>query len=128
MTTTTSPGHRAAARLSMFAEIERLDVVAWASHLAPDAVLRIGNGDPVHGREACRATLLALLAGIDGVRHDVVDQWKHGDATIVEANATFTRSDGREVTLPLVTIYRVDASDLISDYRVYADLAPAFEL
>ena len=33
------------------------------------------------------------------------------------------RSDGLEVTVPVVTIYRTDANDLISDYRVYTDIA-----
>lgn len=111
----------------MFEEIDRLDAAAWASHLAPDAVLRIGNDDPVHGRDACRAELLALLARLDGLRHDIVEQWAHGDATIVEANATYTLIDGRQVTLPVVTIYRTDASHLIRDYRIYADLAPVLE-
>ncbi|MGH2888912.1 MAG: nuclear transport factor 2 family protein [Solirubrobacteraceae bacterium] len=111
----------------MFEEIDRLDTAAWASHLAPDAVLRVGNSDPVHGRDACRAELLGLLARIDGVRHHIVEQWEHGDATIVEANVTYTRIDGRQFTLPVVTIYRTDASDLIRDYRVYADLASLLE-
>ena len=45
---------------------------------------------------------------------------------IVEANVTYTRRDGQAVTLPVVTIYRTDANDLISDYRVYTDIAPVF--
>jgi hypothetical protein len=31
------------------------------------------------------------------------------------------------VTVPVVTIYRTDANDLISDYRVYTDIAPVFD-
>jgi ketosteroid isomerase-like protein len=117
---------RAATRMRMFADIDRMDANAWASYLAPDVVMRFGNADPVHGRDACRDALAAFYTQIDGLRHEVVEQWEHGAATIVEANVTYTRTDGREVTVPVVTIYRTDPDDLISDYRVYIDLAPVF--
>jgi len=117
---------RAATRMRMFAALERRDVQAWASHLAPDVVMRWGNEDPVYGRDRCRDALAAVCARIDGLRHDLVELWEHGEATIVEANVTCRRGDGREVTLPVVTIYRTGADDLVSDYRVYADLAPVF--
>ncbi|HXD63736.1 MAG TPA: nuclear transport factor 2 family protein [Solirubrobacteraceae bacterium] len=103
-----------------------MDAHAWASYPAPDAVMRVGNGDPVHGRDGCRAAVEAFYARIDGLRYDLVELWEHGEATIVEANATYTRSDGNTVTVPVVTIYRTDANDLISDYRVYTDIAPVF--
>ena len=88
--------------------------------------MRIGNADPVHGRDGCRDALSALGTRIRGLRHELVEHWEHGEATIVEANVTCIRMDGREVSLPVVTIYRTDANDLISDYRVYTDVAPVF--
>ena len=118
---------RAATRMRMFADIERMDAHAWASYLAPDAVMRVGNDAPIYGRDGCEMALEALYARIDGLRHDLVELWEHGEATIVEANVTYTRRDGQEVTVPVVTIYRTDANDLISDYRVYADIAPVFD-
>jgi hypothetical protein len=39
---------------------------------------------------------------------------------------TYTRKDGQDVTVPVVTIYRTNGEDLVSDYRVYLDLAPVF--
>jgi ketosteroid isomerase-like protein len=117
---------RAATRMRMFADIERMDARAWAEYLAPDAVMRLGNDDPIYGRDGCRAALESFYARIDGLRYDLVELWEHGEATIVEASVTYTRSDGLEVTVPVVTIYRSDANDLISDYRVYTDIAPVF--
>jgi hypothetical protein len=29
--------------MNMFADIERMDAHAWASYLAPDAAMRVGN-------------------------------------------------------------------------------------
>jgi ketosteroid isomerase-like protein len=113
-------------RVNMFRDIDRMDADAWAAYLAPDAVMRFGNADPVHGREACRDALAGFYDTIKGLRHDLVEQWEHGAATIVEAAVTYTRQDDAEVTVPVVTIYRTNANDLISDYRVYIDLAPVF--
>lgn len=39
---------------------------------------------------------------------------------------TYTRTDGRRVTVPVVTVYEVGADDLIAAYRVFLDLAPVF--
>jgi ketosteroid isomerase-like protein len=113
-------------RANMFADIDRMDADAWASYLAPDAVMRFGSADAVHGREACRDALASFYELIEGLRHDVVAQWDPGDASIVEAKVTYTRKDARRVTVPVVTIYRTDDADLIADYRVYIDLAPVF--
>jgi ketosteroid isomerase-like protein len=112
--------------MTLFADIDRMDPHAWASYLADDVVMRFGNAEPVYGRAACRDALAALYARVDGLRHEVVEQWEHGEATIVEANVTYTRIDGHEVTVPVVTIYRTGPDDLIFDYRVYIDVAPAF--
>ncbi|HEX4247916.1 MAG TPA: hypothetical protein VH008_08600 [Pseudonocardia sp.] len=39
---------------------------------------------------------------------------------------TYTRLDGGEVTVPAVSIWRVDDDGLIVDYRVFVDQAPLF--
>ena len=80
----------------------------------------------MYGREACRDALAGFYDQIAWLAHHVIEQWEHGEATIVEANVTYTRRDAREVTVPVVTIYRTGARDLIADYRVYIDLAPVF--
>jgi len=113
-------------RVNMFRDIDRMDADAWAAYLAPDAVMRFGNADPVHGREACCDALAGFYDTIDGLHHALVEQWEHGPATIVEALVTYTRPDGADVDVPVVTIYRTNGKDLISDCRVYIDLAPVF--
>jgi ketosteroid isomerase-like protein len=118
--------HRSTARLDMSDDINKMDANAWASHLAPDVVMRFGNADPVYGRDACRDALAAFYARIGGLRRDVIELWEHGAATIVEANLTYTRKDGTDVAVPAVTIYRTDDQGLVSDYRIYIDLAPVF--
>ena len=111
-------------RAEIFGDIDRMDAHAWAAHLAPDAVLRFANADPVHGREACEAALRRMLDRLASISHDRLEQWKHGDATIVEASVTCRRPGGEPVTMPLVTIYRENTRHQIFDYRVYMDTTP----
>lgn len=108
----------------MFADIDSMDPDAWARHLADDVTMRFGNADPVHGRQACRDAWAGFCETIDGVRHEIVEQWEQPPATIVEANVTYTRKDGDAVTVPCVTIYRANADNLIDDYRIFIDVAP----
>ena len=113
-------------RAGLFADIDRKDADLWATYLSEDAVLRFGNGDPVVGRDAARDALAAFYDTIAGLRHEEVERWETPTATIVEAMVTYTRMDGSEVTLPVVTIYRTNDEDLIDDYQVFIDLAPLF--
>jgi ketosteroid isomerase-like protein len=117
--------HEMTSRALLFDDIDRMDAAAFASYLAPDSVARFGNRDPVYGRDACREALAELYERFDAVHHDVIEQWEHGEATIVEGNVTYTLKDGGEITLPLVTIYRTNAKNQIADYRVYVDASPA---
>ena len=110
---------------SLFDDIDSLQPARFSAHLAEDVVMRFGNAEPVRGRAAVHEVWAEFCRGVAGVRHDVVEQWAQGNATVVEAAVTYTRLDGREVTVPVVTIYR-GAGALIRDYRVFIDLAPVF--
>jgi ketosteroid isomerase-like protein len=112
-----------ATRETLFADIDTMDPDRFAAHLADDVVMRFGNAEPVRGRAAVRDTWAAFCETIDGVEHDLVEQWSTDTATIVESNVTYTRKDGSRVTVPVATIYREDG-DRIADYRVFIDLAP----
>lgn len=115
-----------ASRQTLFADIDTMEPDRFAQHLAEDVTMRFGNAPPIHGREACRETWAGFCETVDGVAHDVVAQWEVGDATIAETNVTYTRKDGRDVTVPVVTIYRPGGGAPIRDYRVFIDLAPVF--
>jgi hypothetical protein len=111
---------------TLFADIDSLVPAAFAAHLAEDVRMRFGNADPVHGRAACEETWAGFCGSVSAVTHAVRNQWPVGGATVVEAEVTYGRLDGSEVTVPVVTIYEVGADELITDYRIYIDLAPLF--
>jgi limonene-1,2-epoxide hydrolase len=110
---------------SLFDDIDSMQPDRFIGHLSDEVVMRFGNAEPIHGREAVREVWAGFCDGIDGVHHDIVEQWRDGPAIIVEAEVTYTRKDSSTVTVPVVTIYRARA-ELIDDYRIYIDLAPLF--
>ena len=110
---------------SLFDDIDSMEPERFAQHLAGDVVMRFGNADPVHGRDAVRDAWAGFCEGVDGVSHERLGQWESGDGTVAEANVTYTQKDGGTVTVPVVTIYREGAEGIV-DYRVFIDLAPLF--
>jgi ketosteroid isomerase-like protein len=109
----------------VFADVDRMDAEAFASHLAEDCLLRFGNADEVVGRDAIEEAIDGFFSTIKALSHHVVDQWDVDGTTIVQIEATYTRLDDRRVTLPAVAIWR-RGGDLIDDYRIYVDLAPVY--
>lgn len=114
-----------AAREQLFADIDSMEPERFVAHLAEDVTMRFGNAEPLRGRDAVRDAWAAFCKELRGIRHEVVERWKVDEATIVEATATYTRSDDSKVTVPVVTIYR-EREGQINDYRIYIDLAPLF--
>ena len=112
-------------RTTLFADIDTMVPEAFAQHLAEDVTMRFGNAPTMHGRDACRAAWAGFCELVDGVHHEVVNQWAVDDVTIAETAVTYTRKDGARVTVPVVTIYRA-GGELIDEYRVFLDLTPVF--
>lgn len=111
---------------SLFAAVDARDVVALDALLADDARLVFGNQEPLLGRGAVLAGNAAFFQLVRGLRHQLRNEWTVGADTIAETDVTYLRLDGKEVTVPAVTIWRVDGDGLIVDLRIYVDQAPLF--
>ena len=109
----------------VFADVDRMDAKAFASHLADDCLLRFGNADEVAGRGAIEEAIAGFFTTINGISHQIVDHWDVDDTTIIQLEATYTRKDDRKVTIPAVAVWR-RGSELIDDYRIYVDQAPVY--
>ena len=109
----------------VFADVDRMDAKAFASHLAEDCVLRFGNADEVVGRSAIEEAIAGFFTTINGISHQIVDQWDVDNTTITQLEATYTRKDDRKVTIPAVAVWR-RGGELIDDYRIYVDQAPVY--
>lgn len=112
-------------REQLFADIDSMEPERFAAHLASNVTMRFGNADPIRGRDPVREAWAAFCQDLNGVKHDLVEQWTVDGTTIVEAKVTYTRDDGSQVTVPVVTVYR-ERDGEINDYRIYIDLAPLF--
>lgn len=118
------PAGPGGAHATLFPDIDSMVPAAFAAHLAEDVRMRFGNADPVHGRAACERAWAQFCATVDGVEHAVRHRWEFGTSTVVEAEVTYRRAGHADATVPVVTIYEVGADDLITDYRIFIDLAP----
>jgi ketosteroid isomerase-like protein len=108
----------------MFAVVDRLDADGFAEYYAADAVLRFGNAEPVHGRDAIRQTYSDFFATLDGLRHEMQHYFHADDTHLAEAHVTYTRKDGSLVTVPAMSVFHTRPDGLIDSYRIYVDLAP----
>jgi ketosteroid isomerase-like protein len=123
MTTTATPPQFSAAAL--LSAIDAMDVDGFVAHLAEDVRFRFGNGAPVIGRRAVRNAVGDFFTTIRGLRHELLDQCADGDRRVLETDVTYTRLDGADVTLPVVSVLHL-GGNLVTDYRVYVDLAPVY--
>lgn len=105
-----------------------LDLPAFLALLDPHVRLRLGSQPPLEGTESVRLAIAGLFSQLTGIRHRLLDLSVQGTTITFEAEITYTVKDGRTVTLPYVDVLRVGGDGLITDYRIYIDLAPLFAL
>lgn len=112
----------------LFADIDSMDAGLFVSHLTDHARLRFANAPIVEGRDAIEEAIAGFFTTIGGLRHRVVEEWHADGATIVEAEVTYTRLDGDDVTLPAAIILRRDQADgeKVVDYRIFVDQGPLY--
>jgi ketosteroid isomerase-like protein len=110
----------------VFALVDHRDAAGFAALFAADGRFTFGNADPVLGPPAIVEGVAAFFASIRGLRHHIVNRWEAAADTVVELTVDYHRLDGKTVTVPAVSIWTRDGAGLITDYRVFVDLAPLF--
>ncbi|MEU6743978.1 nuclear transport factor 2 family protein [Streptosporangium sandarakinum] len=110
----------------VFQVVDSFDPDEFARLLAEDATLVFGNAEPLTGREAVVAGLRAFYSTIGGLRHRIVRHWRADADVIAETEVTYRRLDGKDVSAAAVTIWHTRDDGLITDYRIFVDLAPVY--
>jgi uncharacterized protein (TIGR02246 family) len=110
----------------VFQAADSFDPEEFARLLAEDVRFVFGNAEPLMGREAVVAGLRAFFSTIGGLRHRIVRSWQVDADTIAETEVTYRRLDGKEAGVVAVSIWRTRDDGLISDYRIFVDLAPVY--
>lgn len=109
----------------LFAAIDASDARRFASYLSPDGVFRFANAPPVHGRAAIEAAVAGFFATIRSSRHQLQRVWQDAGSYAVQGTVTYTRLDGRELTVPFVDVF-VMRGELIAEYLIYIDITPLY--
>jgi ketosteroid isomerase-like protein len=110
----------------LFEIIDRMDAGGFSAAFTEDGRFRFGNAPTVTGRDGIAKTVGDFFAGLQGLRHEILDVWDEGDSVISEVEVMYTRKDGSEIQLPAATIGR-RRDGLLADYRIYMDVNPLFE-
>jgi ketosteroid isomerase-like protein len=109
----------------LFAAIDAKDTEAFLSYLTKDAVFRFGSAPESSGHDAIRDGVNGFFASIAGSRH-AIRKVINSDSTLVcEAEVTYKRQNGTEITLPFTNVFELDG-ELISHYKIYIDIAPLY--
>jgi SnoaL-like domain len=108
---------------SFYAKVESKDTEAVLARIAPGGTFRYGSADPLTGHDEIRAGVTGLFTHYRWISHEFVNVWAAGSTLLVEAFATCGCPDGRDITVPTLTI--IDHSDgLIDNYRTFIDPTP----
>lgn len=110
----------------VFALVDTTDATGFSQLFAPQGRLRFAHNEPMTGPDAIEAGVKGFFTTIKGLHHTLLNEWVDGADTVVELSVDYDRLDGRTVTVPVVSIWHIDESGLIDDYRVYFDLAPVY--
>jgi ketosteroid isomerase-like protein len=97
----------------------------YVSFFAEDALYRFANYPPIRGRSAIREAATNFRQRVHGVSHAMQGTWESGDTVVFEMDITYTRLDGREVTVPCCDVFRI-SGDKIQEMRVFVDVTPVF--
>jgi len=109
----------------LFGAIDRMDATALASFLTEDSVFRFGNAEPVRGNNNVREYVAGFFSSIMALKHDVHGIWEKDDVVTVQGEVTYTRKDGRLVTVPFVDLFKMNGV-LIHEFLIYIDASPLF--
>ena len=116
---------RRSVRDNLFAAIDRQDMPAFLACIAERASFRFGSTPAVVGHAAIGEAVNGFFATIGGLKH-VLNKTVADETTLVcEGEVTYTRHDTTQITLPFVNVFEFD-DGLISDYRIYIDIAPLY--
>ena len=109
----------------VFAAVDASDARRFAGFFTEDGQFRFGNAPPVVGRTAVEATVAGFFASIRSCRHRVLRYWDGDAHCAMDGTVTYTRLDGRELTLPFANVF-VLRDGRIAEYLVFVDLAPLY--
>jgi hypothetical protein len=109
----------------MYANVDAMRLDEFVAGLAPDVEVVVGNNPAMNGRQAVKEGIGHFFSTIAGLRHHFVNVVEGQGLTFLEAKVDYRRKDGRQVTVPVVTVLE-RKGELVSSLRIYFDVAPVY--
>jgi ketosteroid isomerase-like protein len=110
---------------SLLAAIDGKDTETFLEYLSDDALFRFGSAPAVRGSETIRAAVDGFFDTIKGSTHSLTNTLVNGSTLVCEGEVTYQRLNDSKLTLPFVNVFELDG-ELISDYKIYIDIAPLY--
>ena len=109
----------------MYANVDAMRLDEFVAGLAPDVEVVVGNNPAMNGRQAVKEGIGHFFSTIAGLSHHFVNVVEGQGLTFLEAKVDYRRKDGRQVTVPVVTVLE-RKGELVSSLRIYFDVAPVY--
>ena len=109
----------------LYANVDAMRLDAFVAGLTPDVEVVVGNNPAMNGRQAVKEGIGHFWSTIQGLKHRFVNVVEGNGLTFLEARVDYRRKDGREVTVPVVTVLE-RKGDLVKSLRIYLDVAPVY--
>lgn len=107
----------------LFEAIDAKDTDSFVTYLTEDAVFRFGSQEAVKGRAAIGEYVAGFFSTIKALQHRVTETWEGENSLVCQGEVTYTKLDGKDVTLPFVNVFRL-AKDRVRDYLIHIDPSP----
>ncbi len=109
----------------VFAAVDAMDTERFLDCIAQQGSFRFGSSPAAIGHDNIRAAVNGFFATISGLRHVLHKSVVTGSTIMCEGEVTYTRQDGTSITLPFVDVFEMQ-DKLISEYKIYMDIAPLY--
>jgi ketosteroid isomerase-like protein len=109
--------------------VDRKDAAGYAAAFVDDGWLRFGNNEPIVGRANIEAAIAGFFQAMQTLKHTPARTTAAGNLLFLEATVTYLRHDGKEVSVPAMTVYEMadmTGTPLARRCNIYVDLAPLF--
>lgn len=107
---------------ALYTAVDALDAKAIGTLLSANVQFRLGNFDPMQGRDAVVDANAAFFETIQGMQHTVSGLWSDGDTALCKGEVFYTRKDGSTHSVPFATILGIRGG-LVENYDVFVDIS-----
>ncbi|NVO58698.1 nuclear transport factor 2 family protein [Rhodobacteraceae bacterium B1Z28] len=106
----------------LYAAVDAMNARNVVEFVTEDVAFRLGNFDPINGRDSVELANDAFFQTIAAMRHTITGLWSGGDTVFCDGTVHYTRKDGSEHEVPFATRLGLEQGK-VYDYRVYVDIS-----